>query len=322
MKKLLFFAAVALSSQSAASVAMADCDIKEFIVKNVTSLQESGSTQLAFMLSASESQYENAKKSLDSGADVYGLFSGNLNYAEAKQKAQQIATTIKFDYESSYASSYLSQSVSGKALDDYVQCLQFDKTSPGLRLWVLNHAGKYYNLQGFWVGANTVTPDAKLDSPAIFDGGTPIGLPQDWVKGQTYPFAFKSEGPDGFYLSMSVGGQPNTLTVVPPPPNVVWLKHVVVSTKKLGASSTYSNPCTGTKDSDTIYPVYPGGYFVSGTRTTNHSTTDASYYSEKFTVDRPDQVSVEIGQSTGGCEHRQSASGQLEAVETYPQASP
>ncbi|UCI21365.1 hypothetical protein FJ970_10580 [Mesorhizobium sp. B2-1-8] len=110
----------------------------------------------------------------------------------------------------------------------------------------------------------------------------------------------------------------------PPPdsPPVVWLQKLVISPKELGAASTYSNPCTGTSDSDTIYPLHPGGHFVPNTRTTNRSTTDVSHYSEIFTVDRSDQVSVTIGQSTGACEHRQFANGRLQAMETYPQAGP
>jgi hypothetical protein len=317
--RMLFLTTFALGT--AASAAKADCDIKDFLVKDVVSLNQSGSTQLAFVLTATESQYDNAKKNMDTGADVFGLFSGNLNYGQAEEKAHQIAQATKFNYDSSYASSYLSQTVSGKALDDYIACLQNDKNSPGLRLWVNSTSGIYSTINGFWVGANTLTPSAKYDAPPIIDGGTLIGQPDEWVKGQTYPFAVKSGSKDGFYLNMKVGGEPNTLIVVPKPPEVIWLKQPVVSSKKLSAASTYSNPCTATSDSDTIYPLHPGGYFVSGTRTINRSTTDAGHYGEQFTVDRPNQVSVTMTQSTGACELRQFATGQLQAIETYPQAS-
>jgi hypothetical protein len=216
----------------------------------------------------------------------------------------------------------LSQTVSGEALNDYVTCLEKDKKGSGLRLWLKEKAGDYYTIGGFWIGANEDTPEGKYDAKPIIDGGTLIGEPQVWKKADTVEFVVKSPNKDGFYLSMSVGGDPpKTLVVVPDPPPVVWLKQPVVSSKKLSAASTYDNPCTAMSDSDTIYPVHPGGYFVKNTRTTNHSTTDGSHYGEIFTADRPDQVSVTITQSTGACEHRQFATGQLEAVETYPQAN-
>jgi hypothetical protein len=55
----------ALALVVAASAARADCNIKDFIVKDIVSLQQSGSTQLAFVLTATQSQYEDAKKNID-----------------------------------------------------------------------------------------------------------------------------------------------------------------------------------------------------------------------------------------------------------------
>src|SRR6266566_2142408 len=94
--------------------ARADCNIREYIVQNTTSIQQSGSTELAFVLTATQSEYENAKKNF-AGSGEYGLFSGALSYGEAQERARQIAQSTKFDYKSSYASNYLSQTVSGKA---------------------------------------------------------------------------------------------------------------------------------------------------------------------------------------------------------------
>src|SRR6266446_1873067 len=169
-----FVSAVALLV--AASAARADCNIKDFIVQDVISIQQSGSTQLAFVLTTTESQYESAKKNIAGSADFFGLFSGGLTYGQAKERARQIAQATKFDYMTSYASSYLSQTVSGKALDDYVQCLEKekDKNVPGLRLWIQKREGEYFTIRGFWIGANPNTPEAKYDAPPIFDGVKPI----------------------------------------------------------------------------------------------------------------------------------------------------
>jgi hypothetical protein len=101
------------------SGAKADCNPKDFMVQDVTSIQQSGATELAFVLTATQSDYENAKKNI-AGSGAYGLFSGALNYGEAQEKARQIAQSTKFDFKSSYASNYLSQSLSGRA--QHVRC--------------------------------------------------------------------------------------------------------------------------------------------------------------------------------------------------------
>src|SRR5262249_34068088 len=153
----------------------------------------------------------------------------------------------------SYASNYLSQTVSGKALDDYVQCLETDKNAPGLRLWIQKREGDYFTIRGFWIGANTNTPQANYDAPPIIDGARLIGQPAVWKKAKTEEFVVKREGNSGFYLNLKVGGETKTIVAVADPPDVIWLKQAVISPKKLAAASTYSNPCTGTSDSDTIY---------------------------------------------------------------------
>jgi hypothetical protein len=304
----------------AGSVAKADCSIKDFIVQDVVSIQQSGATQLAFVLTATESEYQRAKTTLAEGADVFGLFFRDLTFGQAKERARQVAQATKFDY--SYAANYLSQTVSGRALDNYVQCLETDKNGPGLRLWIHKREGEYFTIRGFWIGANTNSLEAKYDALPILDGARLIGAPEIWIRAKTEEFVIKREGNNGFYLNMKVGGETKTIVVVADPPNVVWVRELVISPKKLSAASSNGNPCTGATDSDTIYPLHPGGYFVPNSRTINHSTTDEGHYAENFVVDKPDQVSVVMSQSTGACEHRQVASGQLQAVETYPQAAP
>src|SRR4051794_1076148 len=103
----LFVAGVSCSG------ARADCNPRDFMVQDVTSIQQSGSTELAFVLTATQSEYDNAKKNF-AGSGTYGLYSGALSYGEAQEKARQIAQSTKFDFKSSYASNYLSQSISGK----------------------------------------------------------------------------------------------------------------------------------------------------------------------------------------------------------------
>jgi hypothetical protein len=303
------------------SGARADCNPRDFMVQDVTSIQQSGATELAFVLTATQSEYDNAKKNF-AGSGAYGLFSGALNYGEAQEKARQIAQSTKFDFKSSYALNYLSQSLSGRAQQMYVECLEKDKTSPGLALWLQSRDGDYFTFRAFWVGDDTRVPAAKYDREPVVDGGRIIAKPDAWVKGTTEDIVVKRTGNDDFYLKMQVGGKTKTKIIVKDPPSVVWLKQPNVSKKVLSAASHGPNPgCSAGSDSDTIYPLQPGGSFVVNTRTTNHSTSDPSRYSEQFTADRPDQVSVTITQNTGACEVTQSAKGQLQAIETFPKAA-
>jgi hypothetical protein len=305
---------------ASSTAARADCNIRDYIVQNTTSIQQSGATELAFVLTATQSEYENAKKNF-AGSGEYGLFSGALSYGQAQEKAREIAQATKFDYKGSYASNYLSQSVSGKALDSFAQCLERDKETPGLALWLHSRDGDYFTFRAFWVGADTNIPAAKYDTAPILDGGTLIAKPDAWLKAKTEDIVIKRDKNNDFYLNLKVGGQTRTKVIVKDPPAVVWMKQPTVSHKVMIAASHGPNPgCSAGQDSDTINPLHPGGSFVPNTRTTNHSSSDPGNYRETFPVDRPDQVSVTITQSTGACEVGQSAKGQLQAVETFPQA--
>jgi hypothetical protein len=203
-----------------------------------------------------------------------------------------------------------------------VQCLEKDKETPGLALWLQNRDGDYFTFRAFWVGADTKVGAAKYDAAPIVDGATLISKPDAWLKAKTEDVVVKRTANNDLYLNLKVGGQTRTKVIVKDPPTVVWLKQLVISPKLISAAPADRNPGCGVgSDSDTINPIHPGGYFVANTRTTNHSTTAPDKYSEVFTVDRPDQVSVTISQSTGACEHLQHAKGQLQAIETFPQAA-
>jgi hypothetical protein len=216
----------------------------------------------------------------------------------------------------------LSQTLSGKALDSYVQCIEKGKDTPGLALWIESRDGDYFTFGAFWVGADTSVGAAKYDAPPTVDGGRLISAPAAWLKGKIEDIVVKRDGNNDLYLNLKVGGQTKTKVIVKDPPSVVWLRQPVVSQKVMNAQSADRNPgCGAGSDGDTINPVHPGGYFVANTRITNHSTSDPSHYSETFIIDRPDQVSVAISQSTGACEHVQRATGRLQAVETFPQAA-
>ena len=109
------------------------------------------------------------------------------------------------------------------------------------------------------------------------------------------------------------------MVVVKDPPNVVWLKQPIISSKVINVGPAARNPGCGVGvGSDTIFPVHPGGYLVANTHTTNHSSDGPESYNEIYHVDRPNQVSVTVAQGTGACELTKHARAQLQAIETYP----
>jgi hypothetical protein len=303
------------------SPARAECDPRVFMVQDVTSIQQSGDTELAFVLTSSQSEYENAKKNFG-GSGAYGLFSAALSWGDAKERAHQISQATKFDYKSSYASNYVTQSLSPRAQDSYVQCLEKDKSSPGLALWLQRRDGDYFTFRAYWIGSDTGVPAAKYDSEPLVDGGAVISKPTAWLKAKTEEIVVKRNGNNQFFLRLQVGGETTAKVVVQDPPAVVWLKELVASPTTFDVHPNPINPhCGFGTATDTIHPTHPGGYFVANTRTTNHASQDESTYRENFTVDRPDQVTVSVTQSTGACENTWHATGRLQAMETYPVAA-
>jgi len=75
-------AAVLVGGLLGSSAAKADCNPRDFFVQDVTSIQQSTDTELAFVLNSTQSEYDTAKKNM-SGSGAYGLFSAALSWGEA-----------------------------------------------------------------------------------------------------------------------------------------------------------------------------------------------------------------------------------------------
>lgn len=307
---------------AACFAARADCDPREFMIKEVKDIQKSGETELAFVLTATEEEFNRAKKDA-AGSGTYGLISGSASYAESKEKARRIAQSTKFDYKSSYAESYFSQSLSPAAINAYVACLQSDRERPGLTMWLQGRQGEYLTFKAFWVGADVTQPSAKYDAAPIIDGGTIVAKPDGWIKAKAEEIVVKRNGNNDVFLSLRVGGQSRSQVIVKDPPAVIWNNKPVTSDKLIRAVATGPNPgCTAGQVTDCIFPARPGGSFVerSGAMT-ERSTSDPGRYSEEFYVDTPDKICVRMTQSQGACEKDETAQGRLTAIERFPQSA-
>jgi hypothetical protein len=315
--KAFLAAMVALVATSAG--ARADCNPRDFLVQDVAAIQQSGETELAFVLTATETEFNAAKQ--NAGESLYGLL--KLSYGEAQEKARQIAQGTKFDYKSSYTTSFFSQTLSPKAVAAYVDCLQRDKETPGIRLWLEARQGDYFTFGAFWVGSDTSVLAANYDAKPKVDGGEVVSMPDTWSRGKTEEIVVKRTGNNDMFINLRVGGQSRSQVIVKDPPVVTWNTTQVTSPRLMRASSSGPNPgCSAGTATDCITPIKPGGSFVPGSAAVTERTSNGpAAYREEFYINTPGQICVRMTQSTGACEISFTATGRLSAVERYPQAA-
>src|SRR5262249_17227915 len=146
--------------------ARADCNPRDFV--EITDIQRTAETELAFVLTASQQEYDRIKSGGSSGG-AFGLISGSANYQEAQDRASAIADATKFDYRSSYATNYVSQHIAPPR--GYMACLEQERAAPGLRLWLNDREGDYLLFRAFWVGSDSSVPTAGYDAQPSVDGG-------------------------------------------------------------------------------------------------------------------------------------------------------
>jgi hypothetical protein len=311
---------VAIAALGATSIdAKAECSPRDFLVKDVVAIQQSGETELSFVLTSTEMEFNAAKQ--NAGASLYGLL--GLTYGAAQERARQIAQATKFDYRSSYAASYFSQTLAPTAVAAYVACLQGDRETPGIKLWLDSRQGDYLTFGAFWVGSDISIPTAKYDAPPLVDGGTVVSMPDAWFKAKSEQIVVKRNGNNDMFVSLKVGGQSRAQVIVKDPPAVAWYTTQTASPRLMRASSSGPNPgCSAGVATDCIIPTKPGGSFVpKSAAVTERTSNDPSTYGEAFYIDTPGQICVRMTQSTGACEVSHTATGRLSAIERYPQAT-
>ncbi|NEI26816.1 hypothetical protein [Rhizobium ruizarguesonis] len=297
----------------------AECNPRDFMIQDTSSIQQSLETQVAFVLTATEEEYNTSKQS-GALSGAYGPISGAASFSDAKEAARRVAEAIKFDYRTSYASSYFSQKMSPAALASYGICMERDKERPGLALWLQDRQGDFLTLKSYWVGADTNLAAASWDSEPIVDGGRVVSKPDAWIKARTEEIVIRRDGNVDVFLSIKVGGASKSYVVVKDPPNVTWRTKPVISQTALRAASHGPNPgCSAGAAEQCIHASEPGGVLEAGSAAiTERTTTDPTRYSSRITVNSPGKICMEITQSTGACEVVQSASGRVSAMERYP----
>jgi hypothetical protein len=165
------------------------CNIRDFLVNDITTIRQSAQTSLAFVLTSSKSEFEKAKAG--GGLDVFDLFS--LDYNQAQSRAQQIAQSINFDSRSSYTNNYFSQTVDQGAINAYAKCL--DHNTPGMYIWLSDRKGDYYTFTAFWVGDDTNQLKGKYDKPlTVTPPAKVMSSPDEWRKGVEDSIVVQNDG--------------------------------------------------------------------------------------------------------------------------------
>lgn len=300
-------------------MAQAECNPRDFIVKEIQDIQLTSETEIAFMLFATEEEYNVAKESI--GVEGFSdIIKGSANYSEARERARRVAQATKFDYSSSYALNYFVQNLSPKALDAYVACLERDKEKPGIALWLHRREGDYFVFRGFWVGSNAELPVGDYDDEPKIDGGEIVSRPDKWIKAKTEEIVVRRDGNRDIFLRLKVGGQTKSQIIVKDPPPVILSTQAVYSDRVISTASFGPDPgCVAGEATDCIEPRNPSGYFVYGTATVSErETTYSAGYTEDFYINTPDRVCVKITQGTNACNVQYTAKGRLSAIERYP----
>jgi hypothetical protein len=298
----------------------ASCDIHDYIVRDTAAINQSNETQLAFVLTATESEYNAAKKN-GAGGGGYALFSESLGYNNAQERARSIAQATQFDYKNSYARNFLYQNVSPAAAALYLDCIA-SAEKPGLYLWLDSRQGDYFTFEALWVSSDqkAVVP---YDTAPIVDGGRLISKPDAWQSGKPEQMVIKRDGNNDFYLNLKVDNQIKTEIIVKDPATVVWERVPVISQVLMRTGSHGPNPgCSGGEVADCIFPLHPGGALIPDSATlTDRTSSDPSHYNEIYSIKSPNQICVRMIQSTGACENSQTAQGRLTALEEFPHAA-
>jgi hypothetical protein len=299
----------------------ADCNPRDFVVQDVKNIQLTPEIELAFVLTATEHEFNKAKQG-GATSGGYGLIWGAANYQEAQEKARRIAEATKFNSAGAYAFSYLSQTLSSSALNSYESCLESDRDKPGLTVWLNSKQGDYFTFKAFWVGMNAEVPVARNATERV-DGGRIVAKPNVWVRGKIEEIVVKRNVNDDILLELTVDGEVRSYVLVKDPPPVIWKSRPVISERLMRAGTRGANPgCSAGQANDCIYPRQPGGSFVPGSAgIIERLTSDPSKYNEQFSMNTPAQICVTITQSTGACETTQSAQGRLTAIERFPEAT-
>lgn len=318
------FLTVGLCFALGATAADAACNIRDYLVKNVSNITRSGASELAFVLSSTEEEFDAAQKNA-AGQGQYGIIGGSGSWAESRSNARKIASQTKFNSSSSYAEDLFNQTVDAGAIAAYRFCLSQEREAPGVELWLAERKGDIFTFHAFWIGSNIAdgTPQVENGRAAasveiVRGSGDVDAEPIRWFKGKTEKIIVARTANTDLVLTVSVGDQTDSIVIVPDPPAVTW-KRIELKTTKLKAKVTGGNPgCKTGQASACLRPTKPGGKLDVKSVHWDGTSTYEDKFSARLNPKTEDRICIKITQGTFGCEAKKEAIGRLFVDELYP----
>jgi hypothetical protein len=313
--------ALLLALQPVAS--RADCDPAQFFLQDIKSVQITDEMKIAFLQSASSSQYKSATD--DAGVSLaFGPVAGKLNYDQARESARQEASLRHWSYDRSYYGNMLIKAVSPEAARQYSACLDHDQSTIGLRLSLDHVVGPYAYVHAMWIGQDGGQGTGRLDPDPVYQHVTKIRTPEVWLKGVGQTFVVERDPSSDGLIALGVAGVENSI-VIPRDRVETPMRTATVVAKPIGVSSGGSSDGNSEwvrphSAAACMTPQHLGGYLVvgSGNVTDMTRTGDASRAYWHVVTDTPQQVCIQIDSSTAAKEHTNSIKVTPIATERYP----
>jgi len=299
------------------------CDPTVFMVREEAHIVWSDDMKILFLQSATRGQYDKVKDTWKSGGS-YGPYSGYLDYDKAKTSARKEAEFRKLTFQQHTNLDYLSQRLSPEAVRMYGECLEKDKSSPGIRIWLRERKGDDYYLNVFWVGNDSKMGEGKETGTPIERKLKILQRPNSWPKGDVQEIVVTKAPTDDGYIGLEISGQTKGFTLLGEMPEMTSAlahgKSVKVASGGHGGKTCGAGRLN--KAQSCVLPSHPGGYLVPGSVAASGDDlkTNASERNCKTTVveDTPLRACVEFEARTDACETLVYIQGRATAVERYP----
>jgi hypothetical protein len=242
--------------------------------------------------------------------------------AHLKSEANREARLTDFQFSNSYYYNYLAQQLSPAAAAMYTACMEFDKQTPGLRVWLKSIEGDYFKLNAFWVGGEDQAR-ATMDKPPVLRNAEVILQPDSWPKAKTQEIDLQREDEKvDTFVGLTIGGQIASFTIPKKIDGPRIRSRVDVSDKVMNAKTTRasSTVCGGSVDSACIVPKDPNGYLVKGSGgVIDYKAGRDRFIKWEVTKDTPEQICVQLTVQEGhACEEAFEAFARATAIERYP----
>ena len=201
----------------------------------------------------------------------------------------------------------------------YSACLEMDKSTPGLRIWLSKRQGDFFTLRAFWVGGTEGQGEGRVVGEPKVKNVEIIELPTVWPRGTPQSIVISKTSNNDAYFSLNVDGKQQTYIILHDPPPALPVASHVISGQKIEVENEHSEgTCKGVKKQGCVTPQTPGGFLVPGSGVlTDFSMARPDEYKQTVEVNRPEQICISLLVTTSDCPKTNRGEGVVSAIERY-----